>query len=96
MKKVFKVLSGVALASVMALPTVASANVQEVVGLKVDRNGAFSALETGKNITVFNNTSQMYLTKGTAQKGSLADLFVLHEGTMFEAPLIAVKSPSFS
>ncbi|PLR99283.1 hypothetical protein [Bacillus sp. T33-2] len=80
MKKVVKVLSGIALASIMALPTIASADVQEVRGLKADREGAYSALDTGKNITVFNNTNRMFLTKGAPQKGTLADGFVYMKG----------------
>lgn len=76
-----------AIAALLAVPGFASA-AQEAAqpapakpgNIKLETAGAYTSLQVGKSVYVFNDNGQIFQTSGTEQSGSLKDLFVLPYG----------------
>ncbi|WP_066306386.1 hypothetical protein [Bacillus sp. FJAT-29814] len=90
--KTFKILSGMALTAMLALPAAASASEQEN-GIQTQTQGKYTALQKGERVYVSAPGGQLYETKGPAQLGKLKDLFVIFKDSPVEAPLIVVETP---
>jgi len=99
-KSVLRLITTATMASLLALPGVASAAGDEQApapvppkpnNIKLETAGAFTSLAIGKNIYVYNDKGQIFQTKGAEQNGLLMELFTISYGPE-QVPLILVKN----
>jgi len=100
MKKATKWLAVTALSAMLALPITANAASDEQApapepakpsNVRLDTAGAYTSLQVGNQVYVFNEQGQQFQTKGVEQVGSLKDLFVIKYGPQ-DVPLILVQN----
>jgi hypothetical protein len=100
MKKTLRLLTTTALVCALMVPTLAYAaeSSQEPapaplapINASLQTEGAFAALQVGKQVYVYNNDGQLYQTKGKERIGDLKDLFVIPYGPM-QVPMILIKN----
>ncbi len=100
MRKTIRFLTTSALLCALMVPTLAHAAesgnepalpVLTPINASLQTDGAFAALQVGKQVHVYTNDGQLYETKGKDRVGDLKDLFVIPYGPM-QVPMILIKS----